>query len=38
MVTDVFCWVWVAAVGLRAAACLGVVGATGSCTAGAVGI
>ena len=38
MVTDVFCWVWVAAVGLRAAVCLGVVGATGSCTAGAVGV
>ena len=28
---------WVAAVGLRAAACLGVAGATGGCTAGAVG-
>ena len=38
MVTGVFRWVWVAAVGLRAAACLGVVGATGGCTAGAVGV
>ena len=33
----VFRWVQVAAVGLQAAACLGVVGATDSCTAGAVG-
>ena len=37
MVTGVFCWVRVAAVGLRAAACLGVAGATDGCTAGAVG-
>ena len=37
MVTGAFRWVRVAAVGLRAAACLGVVGATGGCTAGAVG-
>ena len=37
MVTVVFCWVRVAAVGLRAAACLGVAGATDGCPAGAVG-
>ena len=37
MVTGVFCWVWVAAVGLQAAACLGVAGATDGCTVGAVG-
>ena len=37
MVTGVFYWVWVAAVGLWAAACLGVAGATDGCTAGAVG-
>ena len=37
MVTGVFRWVWVAAVGLQAAACLGVAGATGGCTAEAVG-
>ena len=37
VVTGVFHWVRVTAVGLRAAACLGVVGATGGCTAGAVG-
>ena len=37
MVTGVFCWVRVAAVGLQAAACLGVAGATGGCTVGAVG-
>ena len=37
MVTGVFCWVWVAAVGLQAAACLGVAGATDGCTTGAVG-
>ena len=37
MVTGVFRWVRVAAVGLRAAACLGVAGATDGCTAGAVG-
>ena len=37
MVTVIFCWVRVAAVGLRAAACLGVAGATGGCTVGAVG-
>ena len=37
MVTGVFRWVWVAAVGLWAAACLGVAGATGGCTVGAVG-
>ena len=37
MVTGVFRWVRVAAVGLRAAACLAVAGATGGCTAGAVG-
>ena len=37
MVTAVFRWVQVAAVGLRAAACLGVVGITERCTAGAVG-
>ena len=36
VVTGVFHWVWVA-VGLRAAACLGVTGATDGCTAGAVG-
>ena len=38
MVTGVFHWVWVAAVGLRAAACLGVAGATGGCTAEALGV
>ena len=38
MVTGVFRWVWVAAVGLWAAACLGVAGATGGCTVGAVGV
>ena len=38
MVTGVFRWVRVAAVGLRAAACLGVVGATDGCTAEAVGV
>ena len=37
MVTGVFRWVQVAAVGLQAAACLCVVGATGGCTVGAVG-
>ena len=37
VVTGVFRWVRVAAVGLRAAACLGVVGATDGCTAEAVG-
>ena len=37
MVTGVFRWVQVAAVGLRAAACLGVAGATDGCTVGAVG-
>ena len=37
VVTGVFRWVRVAAVGLRAAACLGVAGATDGCTAGAVG-
>ena len=37
MVTGVFRWVRVAAVGLWAAACLGVAGATGGCTAEAVG-
>ena len=37
VVTGVFRWVWVAAVGLRAATCLGIAGATGGCTAGAVG-
>ena len=31
VVTDVFCLVWVAAVGLWAAACLGVAGAVGAC-------
>ena len=36
-VTGVFCWVRVAAVRLQAAGCLGVVGATDGCTAGAVG-
>ena len=36
MVTGVFRWVWVAAVGLRAVACLGVVGAKGGSTVGAV--
>ena len=38
MITGVFRWVWVAAVGLQAAACLGVVGATDGCTAEAVGV
>ena len=33
----VFRWVWAAAVGLQAAACLGVMGATDGCTVGAVG-
>ena len=37
MVIDVFHWVWVAAVGLWPAACLGVAGATDDCTVGAVG-
>ena len=37
VLTGVFCWVQVAAVGLWAAACLGVAGATYGCTAGAVG-
>ena len=38
MVTVVFHWVRVAAVGLQAAACLGVAGAKDGCTAGAVGV
>ena len=33
----IFCWVWAAAVGLQAAACMGVVGATDGCVMGAVG-
>ena len=33
----VICWMWVAAVGLQATACLDVVGATDGCTVGAVG-
>ena len=33
----VFCWMWVAALGLQATACLDVVGAVGGCTVGAVG-
>ena len=37
VVTGVFRWVRVAAVGLWAAACLGVAGATDGCTVGAVG-
>ena len=37
VVTGIFRWVRVAAVGLRAAACLGVAGATDGCTVGAVG-
>ena len=37
MVTVVFCWVQVTTVGPWAAACLGVAGATGGCTVGAVG-
>ena len=37
VVAGVFRWVRVAAVGLQAAACLGVAGATDGCTAGAVG-
>ena len=37
MVAGVFRWVRVATVRLRAAACLGVAGATGGCTAEAVG-
>ena len=37
VVAGIFRWVPVAAVGLQAAACLGVVGATDGCTAGAVG-
>ena len=32
-VVGVFCWVQVAAVGLQAAACFGVAGATGGCAA-----
>ena len=36
-VAGVFCWVWVAAVGLWAAACLVVVGPTGGYAAGAAG-
>ena len=36
-VAGVFHWVWIAAVGLRATACLGVVGATDAHTVGAVG-
>ena len=36
-VAGAFHWVWVAAAGLWAAACLGVAGATDGCTAGAVG-
>ena len=38
MVTGVFRWVRVAAIGLRAAAYLGVAGATDGCTVGAVGV
>ena len=38
MVTSVFHWVQVAAVGLRAAACFGVAVVTDGCTAGAVGV
>ena len=37
-VASVFHWVWDAALGLWAAACLGVVGATDGCAVGAVGI
>ena len=37
VVAGAFYWVWVAAVGLWAATCLGVVGATDGCTVGAVG-
>ena len=36
-VASVFHWVQLAAVGLWAAACLGVAGATGSCSVGAAG-
>ena len=36
-VAGVFHWVRVAAVGLQAAACMGVAGATDGCAAGAVG-
>ena len=38
VVTVVFCWVRVTAVGLQTTACLGVVGATDGCTVGAVGV
>ena len=37
VIAGVLHWVWVAAVGLWAAACLGVAGATDGCTVGAVG-
>ena len=37
-IAGVFRWVWVAAVGHQAVACLGVVGTTGICTARTVGV